>query len=120
METLTKTEEKIMQILWKLKHGFVKDIIDILPDPKPPYNTVSSIVRILEKKGFVNYKAYGKTYEYYPIISKLEYKKHSFKHFLSNYFDNSYENVVSFMVQENDLSEKEALEIKNLIDTMSK
>jgi len=76
MEELTKTEERVMQILWKLKTGFVKDIIDALPDdPKPPYNTISSVVRLLEKKGYVGYKAYGKTYEYFPLISKSDYRK---------------------------------------------
>ena len=80
MEELTKTEERIMQVLWKLKKAFVKDIIDALPDdPKPPYNTISSVVRLLEKKGYVGYKAYGKTYEYFPLISKLEYRKAFFK-----------------------------------------
>ena len=68
MKELTKAEEQIMQILWKLKAGFVKNIIDQLPEPKPAYNTVSTIVRILEKKGFVSYNAYGKTHQYYPII----------------------------------------------------
>lgn len=118
METLTKTEEKIMQILWKLKKGFVKDVISKLPEPKPPYNTISSIVRILEKKGFVSYKAYGKTYEYFPVISKRDYKKFTFKNFMKNYFDNSYESVVSFMVEENEISDKEVDEIKEIINKM--
>ena len=87
MEELTKTEERVMQVLWKLKQCFVKDIIDALPDdPKPPYNTISSVVRLLEKKGYVGYKAYGKTYEYFPQISKTEYRKIFFKKMVCGIF----------------------------------
>ena len=76
MEELTKAEERIMQIFWKLKKAFVKDILNQLPDePKPPYNTISSVIRILTSKGYLKYKAYGKTYEYYPAIDKSEYRK---------------------------------------------
>ncbi len=122
METLTKKEEQIMQILWKLKRGFVNDIIDELPEPKPPYNTISSIVRILESKGFVDYKAYGKSHQYFPIITKSAYRKHAFKQLISSYFDGSYEKVVSFMVsdEESDLSEKEAEELKKLSEILKK
>ena len=82
MEELTKTEERVMQVIWRLKKCFVKDIIDELPDdPKPPYNTISSVVRLLEKKGYVGYKAYGKTYEYFALISKSAYRKASFSKF---------------------------------------
>ncbi len=116
MEQLTKREEEIMMILWRLKKGFVKDVIAELPKPKPPYNTISSVVRILEKKGFLTHKAYGKTHEYYPAISKKEYKKYTFKNFLKDYFENSYENVVSFIVNEKDISDKEIKEIKEIID----
>ncbi len=122
METLTKKEEQIMQILWKLKKGFVNDIIDELPEPKPPYNTISSIVRILESKGFVDYKAYGKSHQYFPIITKVAYRKYAFKQMISSYFDGSYEKVVSFMVsdEESDLSEKEAEELKKLSEILKK
>ena len=116
METLTKTEEKIMQILWRIKKGFVKDVIDLLPEPKPPYNTISSVVRILEKKGFITHKAYGKTHEYYPNISKGSYKSFAFKKFMNNYFGNSYKDVVSFMVNEQELNENELNELKEIID----
>ncbi|MDN3585476.1 BlaI/MecI/CopY family transcriptional regulator [Pedobacter aquatilis] len=121
MEELTKTEERIMQVLWKLQKGFVKDIIDELDDePKPPYNTISSIVRLLEKKGYVNYKAYGKTYEYFPAISKDEYAKTSFSKIFSGYFDNSPASLLSFMVKEERLSEKDIEEIKKIINENSK
>jgi len=117
MEELTKTEERIMQVLWDLQSAFVKDIIDKLPDdPKPPYNTVSSVVRLLEKKGYVGYKAYGKTYEYFPLISKTDYRKHSFGKFFKEYFDGSAESLLSFMVKEETLSEDDINNIKNLIN----
>lgn len=102
MEALTKTEEKVMQILWDLKSGFVKDVIDRLGEPTP-YNTISSLIRILEKKGFVGHKAYGKTHEYFPVISKAEYRKFTFRGFLSNYFEGAPENVISFMVKEENI-----------------
>jgi len=120
METLTKTEERVMQILWAIKKGFVKDVLEHFPDPKPPYNTVSSVIRLLEKKGFVAYLAYGKTHEYYPLISKFAYKKLTFKNFIANYFEGSFEKVVSFMVEDEKLSPEEILEIKELIDKHAK
>jgi BlaI family transcriptional regulator, penicillinase repressor len=116
MEELTKAEEKVMQILWEIKQGFVKDVIEKMPDPKPPYNTVSSVIRLLEKKGFVGYKAYGKTHEYYPLIPKTAYKKFTFRNMLTDYFEGSFEKLVSFMVKEESLNEKEIAEIKDLID----
>ena len=117
MEELTKTEERVMQIFWKLKNAFVKDIIEALPDsPKPPYNTISSIVRLLEKKGYLGYKAYGKTYEYFPIISKAQYRQTTFKKMLSGYFDNSVESLMSFMVKEQKLSADDIRKIKELIE----
>lgn len=121
MEELTKAEERIMQVLWKLQKAFVKDIIDELDEePKPPYNTISSIVRLLEKKGYVNYKAYGKTYEYFPAISKDQYAKTTFSKLFSGYFDNSPASLLSFMVKEEKLSEKDIEEIKQLIDQNSR
>ncbi|SDC50907.1 BlaI/MecI/CopY family transcriptional regulator [Pedobacter soli] len=121
MEELTKAEERIMQVLWKLQKAFVKDIIDELDEePKPPYNTISSIVRLLEKKGYVNYKAYGKTYEYFPAISKDQYAKTTFSKLFSGYFDNSPASLLSFMVKEEKLSEKDIEEIKQLINQNSR
>jgi predicted transcriptional regulator len=120
MEELTKAEERIMQIVWKLKSAFVKDIISQLDEnPKPPYNTISSIVRLLEKKGYLAYKAYGKTYEYYPQISKSDYRKAFFKKMISGYFDNSVESLLSFMVKEQKLSDEELKKIKEIIDKNS-
>lgn len=116
MKELTNRELKILQILWEIKKGFVNDIIAKLPDPKPPYTTVSSIVRILESKGYVDHKTYGNTHEYKPTISKVKYIKYALKSLISNYFEGSLENVVSFMAKENELSEKEANEIATLIE----
>jgi len=116
METLTKREEEIMQILWKIKRGVVNDVISEMEEPKPPYSTISSIVRILEKKEFIGYKAYGKTYEYFPLISKAAYKAFMFKQMIKNYFEGSYENVVSFIADEKGLSERDIQDIKDIID----
>ena len=117
MEELTKTEERIIQVLWKLETAFVKDIIDQLDEqPKPPYNTISSIVRILVKKGYLSYKAYGKTYEYFPAISKEEYTKTTFSKILSGYFDNSPVSLLSYMVKEQQLSDKDIEELNALIN----
>ena len=117
MEDLTKAEEKVMKVLWHLKKAFVHDIIAQLPDPKPPYNTISSVVRVLTKKGFTGFKAYGKTYEYYPQISQNEYRLFSFKKLLSGYFDGSYEKLVSFMVDKEEISEEELNKIRELIES---
>ncbi len=116
MKQLTRAEEQIMQILWKLDKAFVKDIIVHLPDPKPAYNTVSTIVRILEKKGFVGYKAYGKTHEYYPLVNKSEYTQKYLRNFVQNYFSNSYKQMVSFFAREEKLSIREMEEMRQLIE----
>jgi len=107
MKELTKGEEQLMQVLWSIKKGFVNDIMEKLPCPKPAYNTVSTIVRILEKKGFVGHTAYGKTHEYYPLITKDKYTKGYLKGFVENYFSNSYQNMVSFFSKNENLSIQE-------------
>ena len=115
MENLTVKEEEIMQVLWDLKKALVRDIMNKLPNTDQPYTTVSSIVRILEKKGFVSHKPYGKTHEYYPLISKAEYRRGKFKRFLHEYFDNSIESVVSFLVKEEKISAEEIEELAKMI-----
>jgi predicted transcriptional regulator len=112
MKELTKAEEQIMQILWKIDKGFINDILEKLPYPKPAYNTISTIVRILEKKGFVDHKAYGKSHEYFPLISKKEYTRTYFGHFMKNYFGNSYREMVSFFTSESNLDIAELEELK--------
>ncbi len=116
MKELTKSEEQIMQILWDIEKGFVKEIISHFPEPKPAYNTVSTIVRILEDKGFIDHKAYGKTHEYFPLINKREYTKKFFSRVMGSYFSNSYKQLASFFTEENDLSIQELEEIKNLMN----
>ena len=103
IKELTKAEEQVMQILWNLKKGFVKDVIEKMPEPKPAYNTVSTIIRILEKKGFAGYNSFGKTHEYYPLIAKDAYRSFFLKNFMGNYFGGSIKNLVSFFARENDL-----------------
>ena len=115
MKDLTKAEEQIMHILWSVKKGFVNDIMDNLPEPKPAYNTVSTIVRILEKKGFVDHNAFGKTHEYFPLISKDKYTKSYLKGFVENYFSNSYQNMVSFFSKNEDMTTKEIEEIIKIL-----
>ncbi len=107
MKELTKAEEQVMQILWEIKKGFVNDILDELPTPKPAYNTISTIVRILVKKGFVDFKAFGKTHEYFPVISKKDYSNFYLKNFVGNYFGGSFQNLVSFFAKENNLTTEE-------------
>jgi predicted transcriptional regulator len=104
MSELTKAEEQVMQVLWEIKEGFVKDIVAKFPDPKPAYNTVSTIIRILEKKKIVGHKAYGRTHQYFPLISKEEYTKKSTHTLVDNYFSGSFESMVSFFVKEKDIS----------------
>jgi len=112
MKELTRAEEQIMQILWKLDRAFVKDILDDLPAPKPAYNTVSTIIRILEKKGVVSHRVYGNTHEYFALITKDEYKKKYFKSFLTRYFGDSFPDMVSFFAGDRDLSLQELEEIR--------
>jgi len=116
MEKLTNKEEEIMQVLWKIKRGFVKDIIELLPEPKPHYNTVSTIIRKLEKKGFVAHKAYGKTHEYYPIIPKKNYRNAVIQKAVKNYFENSYKNLVVFFAKEEKIDAEELKEIIRIIE----
>lgn len=120
MKELTKAEDQVMQLLWKLGKAFVKDIIDAMPSPKPAYNTVSTIVRILETKGFVGHKAYGKTHEYYPLITKERYTKFYLNNLIKGYFDGSFNNLVSFFAKENkiDLKDLEKL-LKEIKDQKS-
>jgi BlaI family transcriptional regulator, penicillinase repressor len=117
LKELTRAEDQVMQILWKLEKAFVKDIVEEMPEPKPAYNTVSTIIRILETKGFVDHKAYGKTHEYFPIISRERYTKFYLNNMISGYFNGSFNNLVSFFAKENKLNatdlEKLLKEIKH-------
>ena len=110
-EKLTNKEEEIMHILWRLKKAFVKDILEEITDEKPHYNTLSTIVRKLADKGYVGYKAYGKTHQYFPLIEKEDYRKGFIGKAINNYFNNSYKNVVSFFAKEEKISVEELKEI---------
>ena len=120
MKELTKAEDQIMQVLWKLEKAFVKDIVDQLPKPKPAYNTVSTIIRILETKGFVAHKAYGKTHEYYPLIAKEKYTKFYLNNLVKGYFAGSLPNLVSFFASENNLRVEEIDQLMSHLEEVKK
>tara|TARA_B100001109_G_scaffold233060_1_gene211221 strand:- start:1196 stop:1549 length:354 start_codon:yes stop_codon:yes gene_type:complete len=107
MKELTKAEEEVMQVLWSLENGFVKEILAEFKEPKPAYNTISTIIRILEKKGFVGFEAFGKSHRYYPIVSKEEYKESISKSLLSKYFEGSAQNLISFFAKKEEISVEE-------------
>ncbi len=118
MVTLTKAEEKIMKILWGIGQGFIKDILEQYPDPKPPYNSVSTIVRVLVQKEIVGFKAYGKTYEYYPLITKETYSKGQLSRLVSDYYNNSLKQVVSFFSESKQLNENELDEAIKMLEEL--
>ncbi len=116
IKELTRAEEQVMQVLWKIERGFVNEILAHFPEPKPAYNTVSTIVRILEKKGFVGHQAFGKSHQYHPLVRKKEYTRNYFKGFMSNYFGNSYKALASFLTSDRSISLKELEEMKRLME----
>ena len=116
MKKLTNKEEEVMRIIWKLEKAFVKKILPEIKDKKLHYNTVSTIVRHLEEKGFVSYTAYGNTHQYYPVISKEEYRKHVMSLTSKRFFDNSYKSMVSFFAKEEKISAAELREILEIIE----
>jgi len=116
MQKLTNKEEEIMHILWKLEKAFVKDALAEIETDKPHYNTLSTIIRNLEEKGYVSYNAYGKTHQYYPIVSMEDYKKRFMNTAIENYFNSSYKNVVSFFAKEEKISVDELKEIIAIIE----
>jgi len=116
MKQLTKVEEQIMQYLWILKEASVKDIVAQYNEPKPANNTVSTIIRILESKGFVSHKAKGRGFIYFPIIAKEAYSNSSIKKLMNGYFDGSFQNMVSFFVKENNMNTQDLEEILNSLN----
>lgn len=104
MKILTKAEEQIMQVIWKLDKAFLREILDELPVPKPHSNTVATIIKILVEKEFVGITVFGRTHQYHPLISKETYSKGSMKSLVKGYFEGSFSNAVSFMVKENNIS----------------
>ncbi|MBU2949963.1 BlaI/MecI/CopY family transcriptional regulator [Tamlana agarivorans] len=116
MKQLTKAEEDIMQILWRLKNANVKMLIEEFPDPKPAYNTVSTIIRILEGKGFVGYEKEGRGHIYFPIVNKSEYSNQSLNKLVDNYFQGSFKSMVSFFMKKNDMSIEELESVLNEVN----
>ena len=116
MKELTKAEEHVMQYLWSLKKGYLKDIVEQYPEPKPAYTTISTVVNVLVKKGFIDFDTHGKAREYRPMISKDKYTKQSFNGLLNNFFDNSTKQFASFFTQKSKLTVDELKEIRALID----
>ena len=117
MKKLTDKEEEVMQLLWDNGPLFVREILEFYPDPKPHYNTVSTVIRVLEEKKFAEHKVYGNTYQYFAVVSQDEYKGKALKNVVSHYFDNSYTNVVSTLIEEEQLSIDE---LKKLIKKIEK
>jgi len=117
---LTKAEEQIMQYLWRIEKGFVKDIIEQFPEPKPAYTTITTIIRILVNKGFIGYHQYGKINEYYPLVSKSIYVNNHLNEIVKNYFNGSVTKFASFFAQDDDLSLSELEELNKLIDDQIK
>jgi predicted transcriptional regulator len=120
MNTLTKAEEQVMQILWNEKEGFVKDLLQHFPEPRPAYNTVSTIIRILEKKGFVDHKSFGKSHQYYPLVSREQYRNDRFSGLMKDYFNNSMKQVLSHFGKSGSLSMKEADEIIKIMEELKR
>lgn len=111
IKSLTRAEEETMQYIWQLGRCTVSNIIDEIKDPKPPHSSISSIVRILERKGFVDHKSYGRTYEYFPLITKEDYSKGSVLSLIREYFDGSTQQLVSFLVAKEETSIEELQEL---------
>lgn len=120
MVTLTKAEEKLMRILWGIGKGFIKDILDQHPDPKPPYNSVSTIIRVLVQKEIVGFTAYGKTYEYYPLISMEDYSKGQMDRLVSDYYNDSLKKVVSFFSETKKLDNSELDEVMKMLEDLKR
>ncbi len=114
MKELTKAEEQVMQVLWKVKEGIVRDLISHFRDPKPAYNTVSTVLRVLEKKGFVDHKAYGTTYVYFPLVSKKDYSGFQFSNLIKNYFNGSFPKMAAFFAHENNMSMQDLEEMLSI------
>lgn len=116
MQKLTKTEEEVMHHLWEVERGTVSDLLERFPEPRPPHSTISSVVRILEKKNFVGHKAYGKTYEYFPLIDREAYGRNSLGDLLQNYFGGSVSRLVSHLATSEKLNKQELDELVKLLD----
>jgi len=116
MEKLTQQEEEAMQVAWETDGGFIKDFLELLPEPKPPYTTLASTVKNLEKKGFLKSEKLGNTYRYLPLIKAEDYKKRFMKGFVGDYFKNSYKELVAFFAKDQKISAEDLKEIIDMIE----
>ncbi len=116
MKEITKAQEEILKALWEIKNGAASDVLDVLPEPKPAYNTVSTVIKVLEKKGYVAHKTYGKTNVYYALITKQEYAQYQLKQTLKGFFNGSVNQMVSSFVKSKDVSLNELEELKAMIE----
>ena len=116
MKALTKAEEQLMKYLWKLERAFLKDIVEQYPEPRPAYTTISTVVNVLVKKKMVNFRTFGKSREYFPMLSRQQYLTHSFRGLLSGFFEGSPKQFASFFASGQDLSVSELEDIRSMID----
>ncbi|SHM34989.1 Predicted transcriptional regulator [Cyclobacterium lianum] len=116
MEQLSSNEEQVMGIIWELEKALVREVLKRYPEPKPPYTTLASVIRQLEKKGFLDHVTYGTTHQYFPLISKRDYRHRSFNQMVKNYFDGSAQNLLSFMVKEKKLSDEEFEALEKMVE----
>lgn len=120
MRVLNEKEEQVMQILWRLKKAFVKEILEELPKPSPPYNTISSIVRKLESEGMIDHQSFGKTNQYFPVLKKMQYRKMRFNRMIRDYFSDSPEQLLSYFVKEEQVDPEELSNILKQIKTQDR
>lgn len=116
MNELTKAEEQLMQYIWKLKKSFLKEIVELFPEPRPAYTTISTVIRVLVKKGFLGYNTYGKIHEYYPLISKKDYFKSHMKRMVQNFFNGSTTELATYFTDSEDINLTELEEIKRMVE----
>ncbi|MFN8209241.1 MAG: BlaI/MecI/CopY family transcriptional regulator [Bacteroidales bacterium] len=116
MKPITRSQEEILQVLWDIQDGAVTDVIQKLPDPKPAYTTVATVIKVLEKKGYVSHKTYGRTHVYFPLVNRKEYARHVMKGSVKVLFDNSVNQLVSFFVRQRNLSLNELEELRKMIE----
>lgn len=116
MKQLTKAEEQVMQYLWSLDKAFLKDLVEAFPEPRPAYTTVSTVIRVLVKKGFISFNTYGKIHQYYPLINREDYLKGQFDGVAQDYFSGSLTKLASFLTRDKDLGIEDLEELRNIVE----
>jgi len=117
MKEITKAQEEILRAIWEIQEGAVSDVLECLPEPKPAYNTVATVIKVLEHKGYISHKTFGKTHVYFPLVTKSAYAQHLLKNTMKGYFNGSVNQMVSAFVRNKEISLKELEELKNLLET---